>query len=128
MKRFKNLVVGGIQAKVICLILFTVLLLSGAYLVVSLSQSTLMSRVASESSRRQRESIGEITGETLNGIVKRELERFNRIGEYCIECAMPVYGRDGTLQAAVGADLFIDQLDRAPSSCFKTSAKPWTDL
>ena len=31
-------------------------------------------------------------------------------GKYCVECAMPVYGPDGSLQAVVGSDLFIDEM------------------
>lgn len=31
-------------------------------------------------------------------------------GAYCIECAVPVYGPDGELQAVVGTDLFLDNM------------------
>ena len=32
---------------------------------------------------------------------------------YCIECAAPVYGPDGTLAAVVGADLYLDDMQAA---------------
>lgn len=31
-------------------------------------------------------------------------------GEYCVECAAPVYGPDGSLQAVVGTDLYLDEM------------------
>jgi len=31
-------------------------------------------------------------------------------GDYCVECAMPVYGEDGGLQAVIGTDLFLDEI------------------
>ena len=33
-------------------------------------------------------------------------------GKYCVECAMPVYGADGELQAVVGLDLFLDEIQQ----------------
>lgn len=33
-------------------------------------------------------------------------------GAYCVECAMPVYSPDGTLQAVVGTDLFLTEMDQ----------------
>ena len=74
MKRFKNLVIGGIENKVFNLILFTVILLTAAFMAVSVYQNNMLARLANESSQRQQASIGEITGgtitsqETLNNI------------------------------------------------------------
>ena len=31
-------------------------------------------------------------------------------GAYCIECAMPVYGPDGSVEAVVGTDMFLSQM------------------
>ena len=33
--------------------------------------------------------------------------------EFCVECAMPVYGPDGTLRAVVGADLYRNEIESA---------------
>ncbi len=33
-------------------------------------------------------------------------------GAYCIECAAPVYGPDGDLEAVVGADMFLDEMQK----------------
>ena len=31
-------------------------------------------------------------------------------GAYCIECAVPVYGPDGALEAVIGTDLYLDEM------------------
>ena len=53
MRRFKNLVIGGIQSKVLNLILYTVLLLTVAFMAVSLYQNKMLTQLAGESSQRQ---------------------------------------------------------------------------
>ena len=77
MKRIKNWVLGGIQSKVVNLILYTVILLTGAFVVVSTLQSNMLSRLSYDSNRRQNESIGTITGELMDDVVKQSLERSN---------------------------------------------------
>ena len=46
MKRFKNLVIGGIQNKIVNLILITVLLLTAAFVAVSSYNSNMLSQLA----------------------------------------------------------------------------------
>ena len=36
-------------------------------------------------------------------------------GKYCVECAMPVYDPEGNLQAVVGHDLFLDEIQQVMS-------------
>lgn len=33
-------------------------------------------------------------------------------GAYCIECAIPVYGPDGSLCAVIGSDLYLDEMEK----------------
>ena len=44
------------------------------------------------------------------GLIFYDNEQDIDTGAYCIECAMPVYGPDGSLQAVVGTDLFLDDM------------------
>ena len=37
-------------------------------------------------------------------------------GTYCVECAAPVYGPDGSLRAVIGTDLFLDEMQRVMRS------------
>ena len=52
MKRFKNFVIGGIQSKVFNLILYTVLLLTAAFMAVSIYQNNTLTQLVAESSQR----------------------------------------------------------------------------
>ena len=79
MKRFKNLVIGGIQNKVFNLILFTVILLTAAFMAVSLYQTHMLASLATESGQRQQEAIERITGEVMEQVVTRSLERSNQM-------------------------------------------------
>ena len=75
MKQFKNLVIGGIQNKIVNLILITVLLLTAAFVAVSSYNSNMLSQLAGESSRKQRASITEITSTVMDRVVIRSMER-----------------------------------------------------
>mgnify|MGYP002626968778 CR=1 FL=1 len=78
MRRFKNLVIGGIQSKVFNLILYTVFLLTAAFMAVSIYQNNMLTQLAAESSQAQQEAIGEITGQVMDAVVEQSLERSNR--------------------------------------------------
>ncbi len=78
MKRFMNLVIGGIQSKVFNLILITVVLLTAAFMAVSVHQSHTLTQLAGQSSQQQQESIGEITGRVMDAVVEQSLARSNR--------------------------------------------------
>ena len=78
MKRFKNLVLGGIQNKVFNLILYTVILLTVAFMIVSTHQSNMLARLSAESSQRQQAAIGEITSSVMDSVVTQTLSRNNR--------------------------------------------------
>ena len=78
MHRFKNLVIGGIQSKVFNLILYTVVLLTAAFTAVSIFQTNMLTQLAAESSQRQQEAIGQITGQVMDAVVEQSLARSNR--------------------------------------------------
>ena len=78
MKRFKNLVIGGIQSKVFNLILYTVVLLTVAFMAVALYQSNMLANVVGESGQRQKAAISEITGGVMDQVVVQSLGRSNK--------------------------------------------------
>ena len=78
MKRFKNLVIGGIQSKIFNLILFTVILLTAAFIAVSLVNGSMLSKVVTESGELQQESIAETTDSVMDQVVTTTLKRANR--------------------------------------------------
>ena len=65
MKRFRNLVIGGIQSRMFNLILITVLLLTAAFAAVSLYHANMLEQLAAESSARQMNAWQEVTEEAL---------------------------------------------------------------
>ena len=77
MRKFKNFVIGGIQSKVFNLILYTVFLLTAAFIALSIYQNNTLSQLVADSSQKQQEAIGEITGRVMDVVVDQSLERTN---------------------------------------------------
>ena len=94
MKRFKNLVIGGIQTKIFNLILFTVLLTAAVFLVLTLLHGKMLSQLTEETGQRQREAISEITDTVMDRVVEKSM------------------GTSLQLRAAVSDRLFSDLEDR----------------
>ena len=78
MRRFKNLVIGGIQAKIFNLILLTVGLVSVAYMIMSLLHANMLSKLVTESGTKQQQSIAETTTKVMDQVVSITLRRANR--------------------------------------------------
>ena len=73
MKKYKNLVIGGIQQKVFNLVLVTILLLVAAYTAVILYQTSSLKTLTGETNQRQKEAIAEISGTTMDAVVADSL-------------------------------------------------------
>ena len=73
MRRFKNLVIGGIQTKIFNLILITVLLIAAVFLTVTLMHGKMLSQLSAETGQRQREAILEITDDVMERTVERSM-------------------------------------------------------
>ena len=73
MKKFKNLVIGGIQQKVFNLVLVTIFLLIAAYTAVIVYQSSSLKKLTAETNLRQKEAIAEISETTMDAVVADSL-------------------------------------------------------
>ena len=73
MKKFKNLVIGGIQQKVFNLVLVTIFLLIAAYTTVIVYQTNSLKKLTAETNQRQKEAIAEISETTMDAIVADSL-------------------------------------------------------
>ena len=73
MKKFKNLVIGGIQQKVFNLVLVTIFLLIAAYTTVIVYQTNSLKKLTAETNLRQKEAIAEISETTMDAIVADSL-------------------------------------------------------
>ena len=79
MKRYKNFVIGGIESKIFNLILISLLLITVAYMALSMMHSKMLSNLVEESSTQQEESVSETTNEIMDMVVKQSLTRANRM-------------------------------------------------
>ena len=59
MRKIRNLVIGGIQQKVFNLVLFTIILMVGAYTAVIMSQLTSLRKLVTETNAQQKEHTDE---------------------------------------------------------------------
>ena len=82
MRKFKNLVIGGIENKLFNLILITVVLLTAAYSAVSLYHSRMLADLAAESGRRQQESIQETSDMVMESVIDQSLGQSNLLEAY----------------------------------------------
>ncbi|MBR6952067.1 MAG: SpoIIE family protein phosphatase [Oscillospiraceae bacterium] len=94
MKRIKNLVIGGIETKLFNLILITVLVLSAAFLAVTLIHGRMLNQLTEETGQRQREAIGQNTGMVMDAVVEKSM------------------GESLVLRASVSDEMFSDLADR----------------
>ena len=78
MKRFRNLVIGGIENKLFNLILLTLIAITAAFIAVSAYQANMLSKLAQESAEKQQVSIEETTSMIMDQVVVKSLERNNR--------------------------------------------------
>ena len=73
MKKYKNLVIGGIQQKIFNLVLITFFLLVAAYTAVILYQTSSLKTLTGETNQRQKEAIAEISETTMDAVVADSL-------------------------------------------------------
>ena len=71
----RRLFKGGIERKVILLVLSTLVIALGAYIFLTLSQSNMLSEVAGEANQRQKETISETTTAIMDGVVTENVKR-----------------------------------------------------
>ena len=73
MKKVFNLVIGGIQQKVLNLVLITIILMGAAVSLISFFQLRSLRKLTEETSVRQQEAISGISRETMDTVVKESL-------------------------------------------------------
>ena len=94
MKKFKHFVLGGIENKLFNLILITAVVLSAAFILLGVLENRMLTDVANEANEKQKDSINEITSETMTYVVEQSLSNTAR------------------LQANIYDDLFSELRDR----------------
>ena len=75
MKKFKNLVIGGIEKRFFNLILLTVLLLGAAATLVANWHEGMLSTLTEETGKKQQESMADITGSVIDQVIRSNMDR-----------------------------------------------------
>ena len=73
MRKIKNLVIGGIENKIFNLILFTVILLTVAFMVINVSQNRMLAGLTAETSVRQQETTSSIISDTMAQVTRTSM-------------------------------------------------------
>ena len=119
LKKIRNLVIGGIENKIFNLILITVLVLTGAFVLVSANRSATLTSLTAETSVRQQESTSAIISETMSQVTRTSMERSNCMEARIVdEMFQDIRGR-----VALVAD-YASKIYANPGSY---PAKPWRD-
>ena len=82
MKKYKNIVIGGIQQKVFNLVLVTILLMMAAYTVVVIYQADRLSALSSETNEQQKQSITGISQGTMDAVLNASFTESTRMQAY----------------------------------------------
>ena len=75
MRKFRHITIGGIESKIFNLILITVILLSLAFLGVSLYRSSMLTSLTAETSARQQETTSAIISDTMDRVMDSTMKR-----------------------------------------------------
>ena len=75
MKKYKNIVIGGIENKIVNLILLAVIILAGTFLILTLSQGKMLSSLTAETGARQQEATSSIISETMSAVTRKSMKR-----------------------------------------------------
>ena len=118
MKKFKHLVIGGIETKVIVLVLVIVVLMIALMAGVTLHQSNSLAGLTAETNARQQEASSELIGTVMDQVVRQSMSN-NLVKEAAIYDGMfrDIKGRV-TLVAEYAATIFANPSDYSP--------KPWS--
>ena len=79
MKKYKRLVLGGIESKVVSLVLAAMLLVSVVFMVFLQQQSRMLSRLAEETSARQQASMAGITTGVIDTVIEENMSRITEL-------------------------------------------------
>ena len=79
MKKFRKLVIGGIESKILLLILLTVALFALAFFIANGSQNRMLNALRTETSNRQQNSISRITDSVMDQVVRENIANITRL-------------------------------------------------
>ena len=88
MKKFLNIIVGGIQSKIFNLVMVTALMIVASYAGVTWYQTRSLSRLVKETNEKQQASIDEISSESMMNLMEDSLGRNIELESYIADDAL----------------------------------------
>ena len=82
MKKFKNLVIGGIENKIFNLILITGILITAAFIAVTAYQYNILVNLTTETNGRQQTTMTAMTDELMDQVVNNTLSQRTELEAY----------------------------------------------
>ena len=81
MKKFKKLVIGGIETRIFNLILITVIVMIAAFLVVAIYQYNTLASLTAETGEKQKAKSLETTSGTMDTVARVSIDRLTGVSE-----------------------------------------------
>ena len=75
MRKFKNLVIGGIESKIFNLIIITLAIVAVAVVAIAMYQRDMLTSLTAETSLKQQKKTSEIISETMSTVTRKSMER-----------------------------------------------------
>ena len=79
MKKFKHLVIGGIESKILALVLISMLLVATVYSVSMVAQDDVLSHLSQETNERQLASMTGTTTEVIDSVIVQNMDRITEL-------------------------------------------------
>ena len=79
MKKFKRLVIGGIESKILALVLISMLLVATVYSVSMVAQDDVLSHLSQETNERQLASMTGTTTEVIDSVIVQNMDRITEL-------------------------------------------------
>ena len=118
MRRFKNLVIGGIESKVITLILLSMLLVAAVFVASMLTQNSLLANLTQENSERQLSAMTGTTAAVVDTVIVDNMDRITEMEAVLIDEMF----RDSAVQVQMLADYagkLLSDPDSAPRAAWQ---------
>ena len=103
MKKFRNLVIGGIESKIVLLILVAMLLVAGVFLAVTQTQNNMLAQLTEETNEKQLASMTGTTAAVIDTVIESNLDRITEL-----DAAI----KTGTVSDQLAVELFLTELGR----------------
>ena len=114
MKKFKHFVIGGIENKIFNLVIITIMLILAAYGIVLFVQTNMLTKLLTETTEKQKESISAITSQTMDGVLQTSLTKQTLLEAYLADATFSSLQSQVKMLSDYATKLYSDP-ENAPS-------------